>query len=171
MTEPRRPGTIPERLLDGLAALLLRVAGAGLVLLIAIFGWLVWGRYVRNDTPTWVEQVSLLLVVTISFLGAAAGVRTGSHLSVTLFRDAAGPRFRLLLDLFNDLALALFGGAMAWFAWRLAMRNWTTEIPLLGLPEGLRALPAAACGALVVLFCAARLARRIADAATGRAGG
>ena len=46
-----------ERALDLLAKGCVGVAGTGLVVLVAIFGWLVWGRYVMNDTPTWVEQV------------------------------------------------------------------------------------------------------------------
>ena len=51
--------------------------------------WLVYGRYVLNDTPTWVEQVSLLLVMVITFLGAAVGVHQHSHLSVVVFRNVS----------------------------------------------------------------------------------
>ncbi|MEO0362500.1 MAG: TRAP transporter small permease, partial [Pseudomonadota bacterium] len=51
-----------ERALDGLAALAMALASALLVVLIVIFGWLVYGRYVLNATPTWVEQSALLIV-------------------------------------------------------------------------------------------------------------
>ena len=75
------------RVLAALAQTCLVIAGVQLVTLISIFGWLVWGRYVLNDTPTWVEQLALLLVVWITFLGAAAGVWNKSHLSIDFVRE------------------------------------------------------------------------------------
>ncbi len=57
-----------DRVLDSAAVGCLIIAGILLVLLIILFGWLVFGRYVLNDTPTWVEQASLLIVVYITFL-------------------------------------------------------------------------------------------------------
>ncbi|MFC3119645.1 TRAP transporter small permease [Jhaorihella thermophila] len=62
-----------DRVLDGIADLCRVLTGVALVVLTVIFGWLVFGRYVLNATPAWVEQVSLLLVMTIAFLGAAVG--------------------------------------------------------------------------------------------------
>ena len=73
--------------LDGLAQLCIIVSGILLVFLIVSFGWLVFGRYVLNDTPTWVEQSALLIVVYITCLGAAAGVRHNSHLSIDFVRE------------------------------------------------------------------------------------
>ena len=54
------------------------LAGVALVVMTVIFAWLVFGRYVLNDTPTWVEQVSLLLVMVIAFfvLPAVSKVRS-----------------------------------------------------------------------------------------------
>ena len=139
----------------------MRVAGAMLVVLIAIFAWLVYGRYVLNSTPTWVEQVALLLVVAISFIGGAVGVRENTHLSVDMFVDALPPRPQAVVRILADLLLAVFGGAMAWFAGRLALFKWSTTIPLINMPEGLRSLPLALCGALIVLFCTVRIWRRL----------
>ena len=38
------------------------LTGVAMVVLTVSFGWLVFGRYVLNETPTWVEQSALLLV-------------------------------------------------------------------------------------------------------------
>lgn len=102
-----------DRLLDGLAAICKFVTGVSLVVLTVIFGWLVFGRYVLNATPTWVEQAALLLVMTIAFLGAAVGVHEHTHLSVTMFRSAATPRVRAVVMAVTDLLMAGFGGLMA----------------------------------------------------------
>ena len=45
-----------ERALDGLSFLCMLAASIAIVVLIATFGWLVFGRYVLNVTPTWLNS-------------------------------------------------------------------------------------------------------------------
>ena len=153
---PPGPGGVPGRLLDGLSSLCLLLASVALVVLVAVFGWLVFGRYVLNDTPTWVEQLALLLVIAITFLGSAALVHEDGHLGVTFIRDALPERPRLLVRLLCDVALAAFGVVMALVCAELVAFAWGNRLPMLGLPEGTRSLPAAACGALIALFAGVR---------------
>ncbi len=142
--------------LDALSGLCLLAACVALVVLVAIFGWLVFGRYVLNDTPTWVEQLSLLLVITITFLGSATLVHEDRHLGVTFLRDALPRRARLVVRLVGDVALAVFGAVMAVVCSELVVFAWGNTLPMLGLPEGVRSVPAVICGALVALFAGAR---------------
>lgn len=158
--DDREPAAI-ERLLDRLAGFCLLVSGILLVCLIVIFGWLVFGRYVLNNTPTWVEQASLLIVVYVTFLGAAVGVRRNTHLSIDFIREAMPPLPRRILHFVADVALAVFGGFMAWQGWRLVATNLNREVPLLGLSESWRAAPLAIGGALIVVFVASSLYRRL----------
>ena len=91
MNESSKPSAfLPklERLLDLFSKICLILAGTALVAMTLMFAWLVYGRYVLNDTPTWVEQYSHLLVMVIAFLGASVGVRQDTHLSVVIFRSA-----------------------------------------------------------------------------------
>jgi len=148
---PRGAGPV-HAVLDLLARACMLVAGVQLVTLIAIFGWLVFGRYVLNDTPTWVEQVALLLVVWITFLGAAAGVWTRSHLSVDFLREMMPHPIRQPLRWIAVIGIIIFGCYLAWYGWELAEKTWRRRIPMLGIAEGWRALPMAICGALTVLF-------------------
>jgi TRAP-type C4-dicarboxylate transport system permease small subunit len=160
--EPKEPSAAAswiDATLDFIAGICRVVTGFSLVFLTVIFGWLVYGRYVLNATPTWVEQVSLLLVMVIAFLGAAVGVHEQSHLSVTLLRTAAPPWMRTILVIVTDLALALFGGLMLVYGARLTLFKWDTMIPLIQLPEGLRSLPLTICGALIMLFSLGHLLR------------
>ncbi|MEO1104572.1 MAG: hypothetical protein AAFW98_12705, partial [Pseudomonadota bacterium] len=46
-----------------LAQIFMGLAALSLFALVPMAGWLVFGRYVLNATPTWVEQVALLLVM------------------------------------------------------------------------------------------------------------
>ncbi len=148
-----------EQLLDLIAACCRVITGVSLVVLTAIFGWLVFGRYVLNATPTWVEQAALLLVMTIAFLGAAVGIHENTHLSVTLFRDIANQRIRQAMVVLSDLLLMAFGALMFWQGAKLTAFKWGSMIPLIQLPEGLRSLPLTVGGLLIVLFTLGHLMR------------
>ncbi|MEM1387074.1 MAG: TRAP transporter small permease [Pseudomonadota bacterium] len=150
-----------QRGLDALAQLATALASVMIVALIVIFGWLVYGRYVLNATPTWVEQVALLLVVWITFLGAAVGVRRGTHLSVDFIRDAAPPMMRKSALLFCSLALLFFGAMLAWQGYVMYERTARRMIPLLDISEGWRAVPVVIGGVMIFLFSIDDLIRRV----------
>lgn len=150
---------IMETVYDLIARVCLVMAGTALVVMTAIFAWLVFGRYVLNDTPTWVEQVSLLLVMVIAFLGAAVGVRQHTHLSVVVFRNIVPSRVRTGFVFVSDVLMAVFGSMMFWYGAELTIFKWKTLIPLIQWTEGLRSLPLTICGALVFLFSTGHLIR------------
>ena len=135
------------------------LAGTAIVAMTLLFAWLVFGRYVLNDTPTWVEQVSHLLLMVIAFLGAAAGVRQDTHLSVILFRTAVPSWLRTGFVCLTDVLMAAFGGFMFWYGLELTKFKWSALIPLIQWPEGLRSLPLTICGALVFIFSVGHLVR------------
>lgn len=150
-----------ERIVDAVNAALVFVAGVSLVILIAIFGWLVYGRYILNATPTWVEQASILIIVVITFFGAAIGIRERSHLSVEFFRDMLPPRGQTVLHTIADLLLIAFGGLMAYHGYGLAMFNLDTNIPLLNISEAWKSVPLAIGGLLICLFSAYHMIGRL----------
>ncbi|MEN9499932.1 MAG: hypothetical protein RIS83_1751, partial [Pseudomonadota bacterium] len=80
-----------SRLMDVLAGVTIALAGTALVALVVMMGWLVFGRYVLNDTPTWIERSATLAILAISMPVAAVGVRERFHLSVLGLREALSP--------------------------------------------------------------------------------
>ena len=144
---------------DLISRICLVLAGLALVVMTAIFAWLVFGRYVLNDTPTWVEQVSLLLVMVIAFLGSAVGVHQHTHLSVVLFRNIVPKKVRTVFVIISDVLMAIFGAMMFWFGTELTIFKWKTLIPLIQWSEGLRSLPLTIAGVLLFLFSIGHLIR------------
>lgn len=141
-----------DRLLDLLSQTCLVICGVSLVVLTVIFGWLVFGRYVLNETPTWVEQVSLLLIIVITFLGAAVGIHENTHLGVSYFRELSPEPVKRAFTVITHLLLAAFGAVMMVQSYKLMLFKWGSLIPLIHVPEGLRALPITICGGLLLLF-------------------
>ncbi|MBY8975933.1 TRAP transporter small permease [Rhodobacteraceae bacterium NNCM2] len=166
---PRNDGARPHaafnragtRLLDRVATLCMGAAGIMLVIIIAIFGWLVYGRYILNDTPTWVEQVSLLLVVWITFLGTAVGVQRNNHLSVDFIREALPSRARWVMRILSDLLVLAVGITMVWQGWNLVVAGMGRAAPMLGISEAWRALAIPTCGVLITIFMIWRIRRNL----------
>ncbi|UOM35054.1 TRAP transporter small permease [Acuticoccus sp. I52.16.1] len=161
MSPSSRTDGLVDRALDGVRWLCLALASLALVTLVITFGWLVFGRYVLNATPTWVEQLALLLICYIVFLGAAAGVRENTHIGVTLFRDLTPPVVQKVLIILVDVVMAAFGAVMLSAGITLMIFGWDTRLPMLNLPESVRTLAITSCGALVFLFAGLRAVQRL----------
>ena len=162
MRDPNAPPAFlrfMDRSFDLISKICMLITGVSLVVMTAIFAWLVFGRYVLNDTPTWVEQVSLLLVMVIAFLGSAVGVHQNTHLSVVMFRSAVPSKIRTVFVFISDILMAGFGALMFWHGWGLTIFKWSAQIPLIQWPEGLRSLPLTIAGALIFIFSVGHLIR------------
>jgi TRAP-type C4-dicarboxylate transport system permease small subunit len=141
-----------SRALGWLSALTIAAAGTALVGLLAMMGWLVFGRYVLNDTPTWIERAATLAILTIAMPVAAVGVRERFHLSVLGVREALPPRLQRWIAMGCDILMGLFGAGMAWWSWELVGTVANFRIPLLGISQGWTYVPMVVGGALMVLY-------------------
>ena len=124
----------------------------GLVAVIAAVSWQVFGRYILNSTPTWAESLALLLVLYVTMLGVAVGVRDAGHIGLESFLVLAPDWLRLKMEILIHVLVLLFGAAMAWNCAFLAESVWDYRLPTLFISEGWKYVPAAVSGVLIVLF-------------------
>ena len=130
----------------------LQVGVAGLVLLIAAVGYQVFGRYVLNNTPTWAESLALLLVLYVTMLGCAVGVRDAGHIGMELIGDLMPERWKKPTEILIHVFTLTFGALMAWFCFDLLLSVRTYMIPTLHISEAWRYVPLVLAGVLIVLF-------------------
>ena len=128
------------------------VAVSGLIGIVVVVGLQVFGRYVLNDTPIWAESTALVLILYVTMLGAAVGVRDAGHIGLELLLILAPDALRLRLEVVIHFLVGTFGLIMAWNGWVLAELVMAYKIPTLGLPEGINHLPLAISGILIALF-------------------
>ncbi len=109
-------------------------------------------RYVFNDAPPYVEQVSLLLVISVAMFGASAGVRDAGHIGLDSLLAILPKKVRFWCEALAYVLVAVF--AIALFAGGAEMVYSTHDntIPTLGLSEAYRYLPVLIAGVLIVLF-------------------
>ena len=159
MQEPHAGLELMDKIYGGIVLIVRIVTGFALVLLTVLLGYQVFGRYVLNDTPTWVDPLSLLMIMLIAFLGAANGVQEHAHLSVAVFRNIAPKKVRTAMVLVTDAIMATFGGVLLWYGVIYTASRWPNKIPLIGLSEGWRPLPLTIFGGMILLFSLGHIAR------------
>ena len=135
-----------------MAKLCLQIGVAGLVLLISAVIYQVVGRYVFNDSPTWAESGAVLLVLYVTMLGMAVGVRDAGHIGLESLLVLVPEALRLKMELLIHGLVLLFGVVMAYNCGLLAQSVWDYKIPTLGISEAFKYIPPAMAGALVALF-------------------
>jgi TRAP-type C4-dicarboxylate transport system permease small subunit len=165
--ETRLRGDLPaplavfSRLLDVLAGVTIALAGTALVALVVMMGWLVFGRYVLNDTPTWIERGATLAILAIAMPVAAVGVRERFHLSVLGLRESLPAAMQRWMALGCDALVGAFGLGMAIWSWELVEMVANFRIPLLGISQGWTYAPMVLGGALITLFAVDQVLRDI----------
>jgi TRAP-type C4-dicarboxylate transport system permease small subunit len=140
------------RLCAAIARACLGVGIAGLVLLIIAVLYQVIGRYIFNDTPTWAESGAVLLVLYVTMLGMAVGVRDAGHIGLESLLVLAPDNVRRKMELLIHALVGVFGVVMAWQCAVLALSVAGYKIPTLGLSEAFKYAPPAIAGALVAMF-------------------
>ena len=128
------------------------IAVAGLIGIVTTVALQVFGRYVLNDTPTWAESTALVLILYVTMLGAAVGVRDAGHIGLESLLILVPDGLRLRLEMVIHALVGIFGLIMAWNGAVLAESVMAYKIPTLGLPEGINHVPVAIAGALILLF-------------------
>ncbi len=141
------------RLCATLSKLSLQLAAIGLMLILLCMLYMVIGRYVFNDMPAWAERLALLLTLYVTLLSTAVSVRDAGHIGLESFLVLAPDWLRLKLEYVIHGLLIIFGALMLYFGTTLAISYWGETIPTLEwAPDGLRRIPVALCGGLMILF-------------------
>lgn len=146
------PDGAPRTALDRLADFVIAIAATALFGLVVVQGWQVFARYVINDSPSWTEPVTLLLLSIAMSFGAAAGVHTRRHFGFFLLQDHMRPGIRKLVDLVIPLVIISIGVVIAYWGAVLLFDGMHIKAAGAALPQSINYLPLSLGGALMVVF-------------------
>src|SRR5260221_7965195 len=90
-------------------------AVAGLAGIVGVVAIQVFGRYVLNDTPVWAESTALVLILYVTLLGAAVGVRDAGHIGMESLLVLVPERVRNRLEILIYAPVGTFGAPLAWY--------------------------------------------------------
>ncbi len=109
-------------------------------------------RYVFNDAPPYVEQVALLLVVSVAMFGASAGVRDAGHIGLDSLVKALSPFLQFWCKVVVHILVIVFAIALLVGGTLMAISTHASTIHTLGLSEAYRYLPVLMSGVLITSF-------------------
>ena len=78
---------------------------------------------------TWVEEVGELSLAWLTLIGAAIGIRSRSHFTLTVFVHRLSPRAQLWIHCFNPALIAGVGVLAAWYGFKLCLLHRTLTTP------------------------------------------
>ena len=146
------PADAFQRVLAHIATFAIGIAAAALLGLVVVQGWQVFARYVLNDSPSWTEPVTVLLLATAMGLGAAVGVHSHRHFGFYLLHEHMQPLLRRIVDVLVPLVVIGIGSVLAYWGAILLLDGWSIKAAGAQLPQSINYLPLSVGGALMVLF-------------------
>lgn len=157
-----------RRIVRGVAWLLRASLIAAAAVMLACIAIQVVMRYVFGKTPSWSEEVAILMFAWTTLGGLALGVHEGFHVRLTVVLDPLPGVARAWAERGIDLIAAVFGACLVWSGLRFVEFTRGSVSAAIAYPiETLHAM-APIAGALVCLFAVARVAAGAAGA--GQAG-
>ena len=109
----------------------------------------------------WVEEIGEYALAWLTFIGAAIGIRRGTHFAVHIVIDRLPPRLRRAIALGHHALLVCFGGLLAIYGWQVSELNSQSYSPALDLNLRWLYLSAVVGGVLIVVYSLAGLAETV----------
>ena len=140
-------------LFDRLYLLCIWISGLSIALMSLIIPWGVFTRYVLGTGSNWPEPVAVLLMVTFTFMGAAASYRAGAHIAVGILTDRLPPGVqKLCASLVHLLMAGICIFVMVWGTKLVQGTMGQTLADLPWLPVGWTYLPLPLGSFITLLF-------------------
>ncbi len=109
-------------------------------------------RYVFHNPPQFVEQVALLMVISVAMFGAAAGVRDAGHIGMETLVSLLPQKIQNVAGFIVGLLTITFAGILLYGSIFMAHSLIDSKIPTLGIPESVRYIPPICAGILIISF-------------------
>ena len=155
-SQPKALGRLCARTLDGLAWSLRTSLIVAMAIMLLCIGLQVLMRYVFSQTPSWSEELAILMFAWCALGGLALGVREGFHVRMDLLLDRLSPSARSWAERGIDVITAVLGAYLAVAGWRYVdMTRGATSAAIQYPIECLHAL-APVAGILMALFALER---------------
>ncbi len=114
-------------------------------------------RFVLNSPLVWSEELVRLLVVWMTFIGAAVICWDGRHLSVDVLFVRLPKKLRRALRLFNCAVALGFLSFLVWYSIPIVELSMYVSLGAMDLPEAIYRVPATIGGILMIVFIFLRI--------------
>jgi TRAP-type C4-dicarboxylate transport system permease small subunit len=117
-------------------------------------------RYALNNSLGWTEEIARYLLILVTFVGSVTAMRKGSHIAVEALLVYLPREAKHWTLVAVDGLVALFCGAMAWYAYQLGVLAPGYMVSI-DIPKSYMYWAVAAALAGVTVHAALRFVRRL----------
>lgn len=103
-----------------------------LLMTLVLFAQIIF-RYFMQQPLIWSEELALVLMIWITFLGSALLLATNEHISIDFMVELMPPVWQRLTAVVVAVLLLLFNLALAYGSWLVAQRTVGSTSPGLGI--------------------------------------
>ena len=107
---------------------------------------------ITGTQMAWTEEVGLLILVWLAFMGIAAVHREGGHFGVDLLKIRLAPRLRLVVTVLTDVLSLAFLLFVTVNAFTLIRKTFGDASDILHFPKLLLPLALFICGCLMMIY-------------------
>jgi TRAP-type C4-dicarboxylate transport system permease small subunit len=126
------------------------IVAIGATLVAMVFGNVVLHLFALD--LAWVIELSELLLVWVTFLGAAAATRRGGHMAVTELVGLVRGRPRRAIEVALRAAVCAVLGVLLVYGWRLVQASWGNVLTVLDWPMAVQYLALPVGTAITLVF-------------------
>jgi TRAP-type C4-dicarboxylate transport system permease small subunit len=91
-------------------------------------------RYILNVPLAWVEEMTVFLMIWMAFMGAAVGVRRGTHIAMTMLVERLPRGLARIIFYVSTVAIIAFAGVVVWQGLLLMISVGNQRSAALGVP-------------------------------------
>lgn len=130
----------------------LRYSQVVLLVIVAIVSADVFCRNVLRFSIKWAQEVSLLLIVWMTFLSMAIGEEKNQHIAIELFYNLFPKPVKKFFDVVNKLILMIVGVFLAYYGAKLVVSTWSSTLAATKWPAGMLYLMIPVGGGFMAFF-------------------
>jgi TRAP-type C4-dicarboxylate transport system permease small subunit len=125
-------------------------------------------RYFTNVSFAFTEEISVVLLVVMTLVGASTAFYRGQHISILFLVERFSEPARSRFALFGLAASTLMFALLTWYGTRMAWDDYRYEVttPALGLPQWIYSAALPVLSLLIILRLLGQIRRYLASSPT-----
>ncbi len=138
-------------------SLVRHVCNTMLAIQVVLICYVVFTRFVLNDSPAWGEEFSLILMVWFCLLSPAEAIKENRHLAISLLQNLLPSSVIRVIDTINHFLILFFAGFMVIEGYALAQLTMRNILPGMGVPASWLYAAVPAAGVLLAMASIERI--------------
>lgn len=148
---------MPPRITDRVYKAIRYACNAMMALQVVLVCYIVFARFVLNNSPAWGEELALLFMVWFCLLSPPEALRDDRHLCISVLQERLPGPVMKAVDLLNHALIAAFAAFMIIEGSKLTLLTSRNTLPGLGLPASILYASVPVSGVVLIIAAIERI--------------